>query len=361
MTSKKIRVAIIGQGRSGRDIHGSYLLTDPRRFQIVAVAEPLEDRRERAEREYGCESYPDHGPLLKRDDLDLIVNASPSKFHVPISLQCLKAGFNVLCEKPLASRAKDADRLIEASKKSGTVLAIFQQSRFAPYFQQVRKVMASGVLGDIVQISIAFNGFSRRYDWQTLTEEMGGNLLNTGPHPLDQALQLFGTDVMPKVTCFMRNATSYGNAEDHVVLILSSEGRPLIHLEISSCCSYPLFTYHVYGTHGGLKGDMTDLHWKFYDANRAPKLKLIREPIHKPDGTPAYCGDSLAWIEKSWTVPKAQSDMLLWMSRSYYSMIYKTLTTGAPLEITPQQVRQQIAVIEECHRQNPAIYQRSSR
>jgi predicted dehydrogenase len=354
MSIRRLRVAIIGQGRSGRDIHGTYLSGDARRFKVVAVAEPIEERRKRAEREFGCESCPDHKPLLSRDDLDLVINATPTRFHVPITLEFLKAGFNVLCEKPLASRARDVDRLIAAADKSGKILAIFQQSRFAPYFQQVRKVIASGVLGDIVQICIAFNGFSRRYDWQTLTEEMGGNLLNTGPHPLDQALQLFGTDVMPRVTCFMRNAISYGDAEDHVVLILSGEGRPLIHLEISSCCVYPLFTYHVYGTRGGLKGGINEMEWRFHDVRTAPKLKLIRTPICNPDGTPAYCSDALSWRERTWTA--SSHNMFASMSGAFYTMLYKTLTTGAPLLITPQHVRQQIAVIEECQRQNPAIY-----
>jgi len=353
---KKIRVAIVGQGRSGRDIHGYYLSNDPRRFEIVAAVDPIKDRRLRAEKEYGCETYANHKPLLKRRDLDLVVNASPSKLHVPICLEFLKAGFNVLCEKPLASKAKDVDRLIAASKKSGKTLAIFQQSRFAPYFQQVRKVIASGVLGDIVQINIAFSGFSRRYDWQTLTSEMGGSLLNTGPHPLDQALQLFGTDVMPKVTCLMRNATSYGDAEDHVVLILTGAGRPIINLEISSCCSYPSFTYNVYGTRGGLKGFQRELEWRYYVPKEAPKLRLKRKPICKPDGSPSYCTDSLTWHKRTWKLPKRQSDLFTHMSGGFYSMLYKALTTGAPLEITPEQVRQQIAVIEEAHRQNPAIY-----
>ena len=356
MKTKQVRVAVIGQGRSGRDIHGRYLTEDLTRFRIVAVAEPLADRRERAIKEYGCEAFPDHRPLLRRKDLDLVINASPSKFHVPIALEFLKTGFNVLCEKPLASRTRDVDRLIAASEKSGKVLAIFQQSRFAPYFEQVRKVIASGVLGEIVQVFICFNGFSRRYDWQTLTEEMGGNLLNTGPHPLDQALQLFGTDIMPKVTCFMRNATSYGNAEDHVVLILSGEGRPLIHLEISSCCTYPRSTYNVYGTRGGLRGSMGEMAWKYYDVKKAPKLKLIRKPIRNPDGTPAYCSDALEWIEQTWKVPQELGNMFMYMSRSFYDMLFKTLTKGTPLLITPQQVRQQVAVIEECRRQNPEIY-----
>jgi predicted dehydrogenase len=356
-----LRVAIIGQGRSGRDIHGAHLSKDRERYRIVAVVDPLDERRERAQAEYGCTCYPDYTALLQRDgidsdDIDLVVNAAPSRFHVPMTEILLKAGYNVLCEKPLASRAADVDRLITAAQP-GQLLAIFQQSRYAPAFRQVREVIASGVLGEIVQISIAYNGFSRRYDWQTLTAEMGGNLLNTGPHPLDQALQLFGTDVMPQVTCFMQNTISYGNAEDYVLLILSGEGRPLIHLDISSCCRYPGDTYTVYGTRGGLRGTTGRLEWEYYDPLTAPELKLITSPLHRPDGTPAYCSDSLEWHKQEWSMPPNQG-LFETMAQSFYSMLYRTLTAGQPLEITPQQVRQQIAVIEECQRQNPHLYPR---
>jgi len=360
MKKRTIRVGIIGQGRSGRDIHGRYLPGDAR-FRIVAVAEPLEERRARAATEYGCAVYPDHRGLLQHDDLDLVVNAAPSKYHVPYTLEFLNAGFNVLCEKPLASRAKDVDRLIAASERTGKVLAIFQQSRFAPYFQQVQKIIRSGVLGKIVQVAIAFSGFSRRYDWQTLAEEMGGSLLNTGPHPLDQALELFDPVAMPRVTCLMRNATSYGDADDHVLLILRGEDRPIVTVEISSCCPYPPVTYNVYGTHGGLKGGMSEIEWKYYVKESAPKLRLVRTPLCKSDGTPAYCSDNLTWIERRWNLPEAQRDMFVYMSGSYYSMLYRTLTTGAPLLVTPQQVRRQIAVIEESRRQNPDIYPKRRR
>src|SRR5579872_1989683 len=79
-----IRCGIIGQGRSGRDIHASYLSKDTERYRIVAVADALPERQARARAEYGCEAYSDYEALLERDDLDLVVNASPSKFHVPI-------------------------------------------------------------------------------------------------------------------------------------------------------------------------------------------------------------------------------------------------------------------------------------
>ena len=79
---------------------------DTERYRIVAVVDALAERRARAEAEYGCDTYADHTPLLERDDLDLVVNAAPSRFHVPLTLQFLEAGFNVLCDKPLASRVR---------------------------------------------------------------------------------------------------------------------------------------------------------------------------------------------------------------------------------------------------------------
>src|SRR5437588_12689419 len=129
-----LRVAILGQGRSGRDIHGAHLSQASERYRIAAIVDPLEERRARAAAEYGCDTYADHRPLLERDDLDLVVNAAPSKFHVPLSLQFLEAGCHVLCDKPLASRVADVDRLIAAAEASGKQLAIFQQSRYSPAF-----------------------------------------------------------------------------------------------------------------------------------------------------------------------------------------------------------------------------------
>ncbi|MGI6705723.1 MAG: Gfo/Idh/MocA family protein [Clostridia bacterium] len=350
---KTIRVAILGLGRSGRDIHGRFLQIVPDMYKIAVAVDPLKERRERAEKEYQCETYADYREILNRKDLDIIINATPSHLHVPITLDLLHHGFHVLCEKPLARKVEEVDQLIAASRKQGRILAIFQQSRYAPYFRQVRKVIDSGVLGRIVQISIQFNGFSRRWDWQTLQEYNGGNLLNTGPHPLDQALQLFGTDIMPEITCIMDRANTFGDAEDYVKLILRGKDRPVIDLEISSCCAYPCFTYNIQGVYGGLKGTMEHIQWKYYRPEEAAEQKLQRQPLHNVDGTPAYCSEGLKWYEEAWEVPHGEKDLFMTMSGAFYSMLYRTLTEQAPLEITPQQVRQQIAVIEECHRQNP--------
>lgn len=342
-----IRVGIIGQGRSGRNIHCAHLVQDPR-YKITAVCDTIEERRQAAAADYGCDVYADYHDMLKRDDLDLVVNASFSHYHAPVTLDIIKSGHNVVCEKPLARRPCEVDALIHAAREAGVVFTIFQQSRYAPYFQKVREVIESGVLGRIVMIKIAFNGHSRRWDWQTLQEYNGGSLLNTGPHPMDQALQLFGPG-MPRVTAFMDRANSFGDAEDFVKVILSGEGRPLIDLEISSCDGYPLYTYHVHGTCGGLTGTMQSLKWRWFDPKEAPAQTLIREPLPKQ----AYCSEELKWYDDSWTVPPASSDLFASISGSYYTDLYKTLVEGAPLAIRPETVRRQIEVIDECHRQCP--------
>ncbi|MBN1676614.1 MAG: Gfo/Idh/MocA family oxidoreductase [Kiritimatiellae bacterium] len=346
---KMVRVGIIGQGRSGRDIHGNQISRMPDRFKIVAVSDPLAERRARAEQEYGCASYSTPRGLFGRTDIDLIVNASPSHLHVPLSIQALEAGFNVLCEKPLARKVAEVDKVVRAAKKAGKLMAVFQNNRYADGFQQVRKVIESGVLGRIVLIKAGANGFSRRWDWQTLRKNYGGNLLNTGPHSMDQILQLFGTDVMPKVTCIMDRANTFGDAEDHVKVILQAKGHPTVDLEISSCCAYPQYSFNVYGTRGGLLADREGIRWRYFKPGEQPKQSLVQEPLVSDVGTPVYCKENMKWHEAVWEKPKDGKSG----TAQYYEMLYRTLSKGAPLEVTLAHIRQQIAVMEECHRQNP--------
>lgn len=369
---KVINTAIIGQGRSGRDIHGKYLITDPELYKIVAAVDLLPERRALAAKEYNCPVYKDYRELFKRRDIDLIVNATFSHLHTPITLDCLKAGFNVLCEKPLASSVKDVDKLIAAAKKSKKVFAIFQQSRFAPYFSKVREVIASGVLGRIVKVAIEFNGFSRRWDWQTWQGYNGGSLLNTGPHPLDQGLVLFGKG-MPEVRCYMDLALTSGNAEDYVLLNLSGRGHPLITIEISSCCAYPTTTYNVQGDRGGMRATTSSAEWKYFNpAECPPRKKMTLDPLRDANGLPMYPREQLVWHEGKWpeAAPAAGDGAKAYspataassnMTGMFYAMLHRTITTGARLEVTPDEVRRQIAVIEECRRQNPHIYRKRGR
>ncbi len=345
----RIKVGIIGQGRSGRDIHARTLidrLAD--KFEIVAVSDPLPERMEETRAETGCRTYADYRMMLDARNMDLVVNASMSHQHVPLNHEIMNAGLNVLSEKPLARCVADVDAMMATARKNGVRLAVFQQSRFATTFLKVKDIMDSGLLGRIVMVKVYFNGFARRWDWQTLQEMTAGNLLNTGPHPLDQALQFFGGDDTPDVVCHMDRVNTFGDAEDHVKIILSGRDRPVIDLEVSSCAAYAPMVYQVYGAQGGLSGDHAKLNWKYFKPEEAPPQQLIREPL--PDRR--YCTETLVWYEEAW---EALPEALEFNCRvaAYYEDLYAAMTEGRPLTVTLAQVRRQIMIIEECHRQNP--------
>lgn len=351
MSSSNVRVGIIGQGRSGREIHAETLKKIGGKFTIVAVSDAMEERREKAIRDYGCDAYSDYRDMMKRTDLDLIVNATPSHLHVPVSLELLEAGFHVLCEKPLARTTEEVDQLVAAAKKAGKVIAIFQQYRYFPVIQEINKVLQSGVLGRIVQISISASSFARRWDWQTLKAKNGGSLMNTGVHFVDLSLQWLGAETTPNVMCRMDSANSFGDAEDFCKLLLNSPGKPLVDIEISSCNAYPGPTYQIQGKNGGLKATNAGIEWRYFKPEEAPHRELITEPLSNADGKPVYCREELTWHTGSWK--SGEGEAYPAPAIAFYHMLHDTLTEGKPLTVTPDHVRQQIEILEEAFRQNP--------
>ncbi|MBP1989467.1 Gfo/Idh/MocA family protein [Paenibacillus eucommiae] len=354
-TSQALKVGIIGQGRSGRDIHANHLIHMSDYYQITAVVDLLQERRESAIQRFGCRAYETYEAMVEQEQLDLVINTSPSHLHFPITLDLLQRGFHVLCEKPLARLTAEVDLLIEASNKSGKLLAIFQQSRYLPAFVQIRRVIESGVLGRIIQIDFNNSAFARRWDWQTLQSSNGGNLSNVGSHTLDQALQLFGADMMPQIHCIMDRVNTFGDAEDYVKLIMRGQGRPTIDMEVSSCSAYPDDSFKIQGELGGLHGNPQRLEWKYFKPEEAPQQELVSVPLINNQGEPAYCSEDLTWYHHNWEA-SAEESRFEYMTQQMYESLYHTLTAGAPLEITPEQIRRQMAVMEECRRQNPHIY-----
>ncbi len=357
---KQLNVAIIGQGRSGYSIHAAHLLKDTERFKVKYVIDPIEHMRKNAEEKFGCKTFTDHTPLFDKKDIDLVINASPSHLHVPYSKEFLEKGFNVLCEKPLANKVSDVDELIAASQKSGALFAIFQQSRFASYYKKICEIIDSGILGKILQVSVCFGSFKRRWDWQTCTEFNGGELMNTCPHPMDQALMLFSknADDYPNV-CSMLQSTSLaaGDAENFVKVVLYKDAdHPVIDVQGGYAYAYSPYTYKIDAEYGGILASTKRVQWKYIKPDENSPLVLQKDSLHYNSGMPHYCNEDIKIYEETWDDEGEVYGTFGNMTGAFYDMLYKSLTEGAPLHVTPQQVRRQIAVIEECHRQNPWIY-----
>lgn len=348
---KKLNIAIIGQGRSGYSIHGKYLLTEDGKnlFNVVAVVDYAEDRRKRAAEQFGCDTYEDYRELFKRDDIDFVVASTYSNERHPVVMDLLNHKMNVVAEKPFSKYSMECEQMINAAKENGVMLSVFQQSRFAPYYTRVKEIIDSGVLGKIQHISINFSNYARRWDWQCSKRMYGGELLNTGPHPMDQALDLLNTDDIPNVFSVLKRINNAGDAEDFVKVILTYPDRPLIEIEINHCDAYNDHVYRVCGDRGSLRSTITDAHWKYFDEKPMPPLDL--KSLRGPDGIePAYCSEQLQWHEFEETF---SGDAFNTGTMKYYHNIYNHLVNGEELVIKPEKVLQQIRVAELAHAQNP--------
>ena len=344
MAGKVINVGIAGLGRSGWNIHAGMLGAVEDRFRVTAVFDRDKSRLDEAKKRFGCNTYESYDEFLKDSSTELIVVATPNNMHADCSIKAMKAGKHAVCEKPMAVSLSEADSMIAASKETGRVLAVFQNYRYFKNFLQVKRVIDSGVLGRITLIRITYHGFSRRWDWQTLKKYNGGSMNNTTPHPLDQAMVLFGSRE-PEIFCIRDRTLTLGDADDHVKIILHGKGSPTIEIEVMSDCAYPQPMWLVMGTQGGLTGTNQELKWKYFNPANLPGRKVSEEPT--PDRK--YNSEKIEFTEETWSEKEDRGPG----PNAFYPDLYETLRNGKPLYITPESVRRQIQVLDKCRELAP--------
>ena len=303
---KKLRIAIIGQGRSGRGIHGEYFLSAAnQKFEVVAIVDAIPERLEKGMKEFGCDGYSDYRELFTRKDIDLIVNASFSHLHYAIAKDCLSHGYNVLNEKPFAKTVYECMDLIKTAKENGVVITAFHQSLYGPTIIKLKEILASGKIGNVKQINLRYNGFGRRWDWQTLQSYCAGGVYNTAPHPIGIGLDLIDWDPAARVAySHLDKALTSGDVEVKYIVDSELEPRP-----------------------------------------------VTATPLTNPEtGKPMYCSEKLPIHEEAHST---ESDTFASGSHIFYEKLYDTLVNGAPLYITGEKAMKAIEIIEAVHAQNP--------
>ena len=351
---KKMNVAIIGQGRSGKNIHGKFFQSTDNDFcRVVCVVEADEARRQKAAAEYGCETLSDYRELFGKTDINLVVNASYSHLHYPITKELLAHGFNVLTEKPFARSTYECMDLMETARKNGVSLAIFHQSLYNPAHLNVKKIIESGKLGKILQINLKYSGFARRWDWQTLQCCCAGGLYNTGPHPIGQALDLIGWPADAKVAySSLGTVLTSGDGDDYAKLILNAPEKPVVDIEVISADAYASdYVFKVYGSKGTLTSTNSAYQMKYIeDFSAYPERPVQKEFLSDENGEPIYCREKLEFTKEEGAIEGTSFDVAV---RDYYKMVYNTVILGKEQEISAEHAAQVIGIIEACHAQNP--------
>jgi predicted dehydrogenase len=209
MTTKKLRLAIVGLGNMGSAHMMNILTGKVPNVELTAVCDIRPDRLAFAE-----EKAPEVARYLQFDKLiasgkaDALLIATPHYFHPPMAIAAFEAGLHVLTEKPAGVRVSDVTRMIDAADRSGKVFGIMFNQRTGELFQKARAMMQEGTLGKprrltwIITNWYRTDAYYQSGDWRgSYSGEGGGVLLNQAPHNLDLMQWIFGMPTTLSASC----------------------------------------------------------------------------------------------------------------------------------------------------------------
>lgn len=123
---------------------------------IVAVFDPNESRLHEVAEKYGAQAFSDYRKMLKEADLDAVVVCGPNKYHAKQTIDALKSGRHVLCEKPMATTRADAKKMIAAAKSAKKYLMIGHNQRLVPLHIKAKELLHTGKLGKVLTFRTCF-------------------------------------------------------------------------------------------------------------------------------------------------------------------------------------------------------------
>ncbi len=324
------RVSLIGFGFAGRVFHAPLIAAT----SGLALAVIGSRQGKAATAEYpGAEVVPDPLGAVARDDVDLVVIATPNDTHASLAEAALRAGKHVVVDKPFTVTLAEARTLAARAADAGRLLSVFQNRRWDSDFLGIQREIAAGRIGDVVEVRSEFNRYRPdvRDRWRERPGPGSGMWYDLGPHLIDQSLVLFGPPETVQADLQMQRRG--GTAVDWFQAILGY-GALRVVIGSSMLAADPGARFLVRGTKGSLTKYGGD-----------PQESQIRTGV-KP-GSPGWGHDTNPML----LVIGEQADTIEIMLPAgnwpaYYAAMRDAVHGEAELPVTPAQATAVMAVIE---------------
>lgn len=218
----KVRFGIIGCGR----IAERHALQIQKYGELKAVCDIVPGKAKTLGDKYNCKYYSSAEELLATEgkNIDVIAVCTPNGLHIRHTIESLKAGCHVLCEKPLAISVNDCGEMIKQAEKSNKRLFAIKQNRFNPPVAAVKQAIEEGKLGNLfsLQLSCFWNRNADYYhnSWKGTADLDGGTLYTQFSHFIDLLYWMIGD--VKNVAAYTANYAHEGmiDFEDTGVVIL---------------------------------------------------------------------------------------------------------------------------------------------
>lgn len=291
-----LRVGIAGYGLAGRYFHAPLLKGCG--YEVASVLTSDATRAAHALEDFPQTVVVSTMQELLSQRLDLVVVASANIVHAEQAIAALEAGIPTVVDKPMGRDFNETKRIIDVATHSAVPVSTFFNRRWDSDALTIKKVLASGVLGDVHRMDSRFERFRPEVNTQSWRENMsaqdgGGQLLDLQPHLISTAIDWFGSAEL--VTATVRSIR--GAADDDAVLVLDHLNGVRSYLSASAVVGAPGPRIRILGSKGALVINELDPQEALLRAGKFPKGGSWSEPtssaahIHRGDQVEEIVGE----------------------------------------------------------------------
>ena len=325
-----IRVGLIGFGFVSKTFHVPLLkATDGYKITTVSSSHPADVSAMIA----GVDVVSDPKALATHPDIDLVVIASPNETHAPLAEAAMRAGRNVVVDKPFTITVAEARHLAAVAKEEKVLLSVFQNRRWDSDFLTIEDAIRRDLVGRIVLYESRIDRYRPevRERWREIPGPGAGLLYDLGPHLIDQTLLLFG--IPDSVEATLATQRRGGRTDDFFQLVLRYD-QMVATLGAGSLVSGGSARFAVHGDRASVVKQKPDIQ---EDQLRAGMLPGAPDWGADPDDALLYEGAT----SETRTLKAARGDQ-----RGYYVALREALLGRAPNPVPPEQGATVMAIIE---------------
>lgn len=332
------KLGIIGFGGMG-GWHYENVTEKIPEIMVKGVWDIRQEARDKAAKK-GLYVYDGEKELLADPEVDIVLVATPNDFHKQLVMDSLKAGKNVICEKPVALNAEELCEMIAAARDSGKLFSVHQNRRWDKDYRTVKEIYDKKLLGTPYFIESRVQGSrGAMHGWRGYKQNGGGMLLDWGVHLIDQLMNMIEAPVV-SVDAHLQKIFS-DEVDDNIKVFLYFENGISAVLEMATNCLINHPRWHMTCTNG------TAVVEDFSGAGRMVQLKENAEMewaddiVYTEAGPTRTMAPRPSFTMKELPLPAVTSD---WSE--YYKNIVDVLDNGAELIVKPEQTLRVMRVID---------------
>ncbi|MBR6772990.1 MAG: Gfo/Idh/MocA family oxidoreductase [Clostridia bacterium] len=308
-------------------------------LEVIAAFDIRQERLDLAEKNglIPCKTLEE---LLSVPGIDMITVAVPNNFHAGYCIAAMKAGKNVVCEKPVTMNSAELEEVIAVSKETGKLFTVHQNRRWDGDFRIVKKSIEEGLVGKPYYIENRVQGSGGKlHGWRGSKENGGGMLYDWGVHLLDQVMWLVDSPVK-EIYCQMKQLKSE-ECDDNFKLYLEFENGVSAHVQVDTYCFIPLPRWQVQGDEATLVVSDWECNGKIVRAKEEEGVVWTENIVYTAAGPTRTMAPRRKETIQEDPLPKAKDK---WSE--YYRNVMAVLDEGAELIVKPEQSLRVMKVID---------------